>query len=89
MCAEWITRDPASVILLEGAYSAGPQIADLVDLSVLVDVPLAERHARLAAREKAGFLAQWHARWDAVEAYHLGRTSFDVLVSLSFRKLDA
>jgi para-aminobenzoate synthetase len=78
------TRDPAAVILLDGAYSAGPQLADLVDLSVLVDVPLPIRHARLAAREAPAFLAQWHARWDAVEAYYFTvlrpRTSFDLVV---------
>jgi para-aminobenzoate synthetase len=79
------TRDPAAVLLLDGAYSAGPQLADLIDLSVLVDVPPSIRHARLAAREGPAFLAQWHARWDAVEAYYFTvlrpSTSFDLIVT--------
>lgn len=78
------TRDPAAVILLDGVYSAGPQLSDLVGLSVLVDVPLGVRHARLAAREEPAFLAQWHARWDAVETYYFTvirpRTHFDLIV---------
>jgi len=83
--AEPETRDPASVILLDGAYSAGPQLADLVDLSVLVDVPVSVRHARLAAREDPAFLAEWHARWDAAEAYYFTvirpRSHFDLIVT--------
>jgi uridine kinase len=77
-------REPAAVILIEGAYSAGPALVDLVDLTVLVDVPVAVRHARLAAREEPGFLAAWHARWDAVEAYYFStvrpRGGFDLVV---------
>jgi para-aminobenzoate synthetase len=79
-----VARPPAAVVLLEGAYSAAPPLADLVDLSVLVEVPPAERRRRLAAREDAAFLAQWHARWDPVEALYFGtvrpRASFDLVV---------
>ena len=79
------TRAPAPILLLDGAYSAGPQLADLIGLSILVDVPLAIRHARLAARENPAFLAQWHARWDAVEAYYFTvvkpRSSFGLIVT--------
>jgi uridine kinase len=89
MCADWVERAPAQVILLDGAYSAGPQLADLVDLAVLVDVPIDERHARLAAREGKGFLERWHARWDAVEARYFAQVrppaSFDLVVSGSLK----
>lgn len=85
MCANPTIREPAPVILLDGAYSAGPQLADLVDLAVLVDAPAAVRHARLAAREEQGFLERWHARWDAVEAHYFSqvrpRASFDLVVT--------
>jgi para-aminobenzoate synthetase len=84
-----IERHPASVIILDGAYSASPALADLVDLTVLVDVPLAERHRRLAAREDPTFLRQWHALWDAAEAYYFGRvrpaSAFDLVVTLAGR----
>ena len=67
MGADCVERERAAVILLDGAYSAGPQLADLVDLTVLVEVPADRRHARLVAREEEGFLDQWHSTWDAVE----------------------
>jgi para-aminobenzoate synthetase len=77
-------REPADVILLEGAYSACPFLSDLVDLAILVDVPLDERRARLAAREDKEFLNRWHKMWDAVEEYYFTqvrpRASFDLVV---------
>ena len=80
-----IGRAPADAIILNGAYSGSAPLADLVDLSVLVDVPLDVRHARLAAREETDFLAHWHSRWDAVEEYYFTqvrpKTSFDLVVS--------
>jgi uridine kinase len=57
---EWRERAPAPVILLEGAYSAGPELVELVDLAILVDSPVAERHARLKRREAPDFLDKWH-----------------------------
>ncbi len=74
----------AAVIVLEGAYSSGPQIADLVDLPVLVDAPVSVCHERLSGREEKEFLRSWHARWDAAEEYYFSqvrpRTSFDLVV---------
>lgn len=83
---EWIEKQPASVIILEGAYSSSPEIADLIDLTVLVDVPVLERHERLEQREgDKAFLLRWHALWDAVEAYYYTEvrpnSSFDLVVS--------
>lgn len=63
-------RMPAAVILLDGAYSTRPELADLIDISVLVDVPTEVRHARLSAREEAKWLADWHDRWDRAEAWY-------------------
>jgi uridine kinase len=79
-----IERKPAKVILIEGAYSAQPNLADLIDLAILMDVPIEERHARLDAREDRDFLAKWHQRWDPVERYYFNqvrpRSSFDLVV---------
>jgi uridine kinase len=66
----FVERQPASVIILDGAYSTRPELADLIDLAVLIDVPVSVRHERLAARESSQFLAAWHKRWDAAEAYY-------------------
>jgi len=80
-----VERQPAPVIMLDGAYSASPQLADLVDLAVLIDVAVPERHRRLAAREHGPFLQRWHAVWDAVETYYFTevrpKASFDLVVS--------
>ena len=79
-----VERRPADVILIEGAYSAHPALDDLIDLAVLIDVPIEERHARLETREDTDFLAKWHSRWDAVERYYFDqvrpRNSFDLVV---------
>ena len=81
-----IERKPAKVILIEGAYSAYPELADLVDLTILVDVPAEKRHARLKSREASGFLEKWHERWDPVESYYFTqvrpRSSFRLVVRL-------
>jgi uridine kinase len=85
MRSDWVVREPAPVIILDGAYTAGPQLADLVDLAVLVEAPAEERHARLSAREEAHFLEDWHARWDAVEEHYFTRvrprSSYEVIVT--------
>jgi uridine kinase len=65
-----VERPAALVIILDGAYSASPAVEDLIDLTVLVDVPVAERHKRLAQREDEQFLQRWHAVWDDVETYY-------------------
>ena len=75
---------PAPIILLDGVYSCGPQLGDLVNLWVLAELPDAERRSRLAGREEPAFLKLWHARWDAVEEFYfsLVRPSslFDLIV---------
>ena len=86
MQADPIEREPADIILIEGAYSSCSELADLVDLSILVDLPVEERHARLAARDGKAFMDSWHQRWDAVESYYFTqvkpRSSFDLVASL-------
>ena len=75
---------PRPVVLLDGAYSARPELADVVDLSVLVEAAKATRQARLAAREAPDFLQQWHARWGPAEDYYFEHvrppSAFDVVL---------
>jgi uridine kinase len=77
-------RDPSEIILLEGAYSSSSFLADLIDLTILIDVQTEERHKRLLLRDDSAFLEQWHKRWDAVEAYYFEhlrpKTSFDWVI---------
>jgi len=84
MDSDFIERKPARVIVLDGAYSTGGALADLIDLTVLVDAPTQVCHDRLLAREEGKFLAAWHARWDAAEEVYFNqmrpRSSFDFVV---------
>ena len=85
MRSDWVERKPSALIVLDGAYSTRPELADLIDFSVLIEAPVGVRHHRLAARENAHFLASWHARWDAAEEYYFTcvrpRSSFDCIVA--------
>ena len=85
MKAAVVEVEPAPVIIIDGAYSSGPQLADLVDLTVLVETSETERWTRLTRREEAEFLAQWHARWTAVEDFYFSnvrpRSTFDLIVT--------
>ena len=73
------------VILLEGAYSASPPLASLVDLAVLVQVSATERSRRTALSDPAAFLDPWHAIWDEVEAYYFSQVrppdTFELVVT--------
>ncbi|HEY2375247.1 MAG TPA: AAA family ATPase [Gemmatimonadaceae bacterium] len=84
MCATAARREPAPLVILEGAYSARPELADLIDLAVLIDAPAPVRHQRLAAREQQDFLEAWHRRWDGAEAFYFTEVrppeSFDLVI---------
>ena len=81
-----IELEPADVILIDGAYSACPELGDLVDLTILVDVSIDERQARLASREDKDFMDRWHKIWDPVEKYYYThvrpKSAFDLVVKV-------
>jgi uridine kinase len=52
------------------AYSTRPELADLIDLKILIDVLVTVRHERLNQHEKKEFLLKWHERWDEPEQYY-------------------
>ena len=83
---ETVHLEPAAVILLEGTYAARPELADLVDLAVLLVVPDDVRRARLRAREGEAFMHRWHALWDHAEDYYFSQVrppqSFDLVLTL-------
>jgi uridine kinase len=61
---------PTDFIVLDGAYSGRPELADIVDFCVLVDVPVHKRHERLSLREDKKVLDAWHSRWDGAEQHY-------------------
>ena len=86
LAAHIVTRDPARVIVLDGVYSARPELADLIDLAILVEAADdTVRRQRLLAREGAPFMDAWHRRWDVAEDYYFThvrpRSSFDLVIT--------
>jgi len=80
-----VVVQPAPVILLDVVYSARAELADIVDVSVLIELPDALRRARLITREGPAFMARWHAIWDSAENYYFSRMpahSFDLVIRL-------
>ena len=67
----WTARKPGPVLVLDGAYSARPELADLVDLAVLVALEDdGERRRRLRARDGNDDVAAWQAVWDEAEDHY-------------------
>jgi uridine kinase len=59
--------EPGGLVVLEGVYSARPELADLVDLAVQVEADPAVRWARLAGRPDD---PAWTQFWDRGEDYY-------------------
>jgi uridine kinase len=76
---------PAAVVILDGAYSARPELADLFALRVLLDVPRDARRERLLRREGERYRAEWEARWGQAEDLYfeqlMPRESFDLVLN--------
>lgn len=73
---------PGTIIIFEGVYSARPELADLIDLRVLLHVSAETRGARLLARE--GSLGRWERQWHEAEDWYLQTLAppshFDIIV---------
>lgn len=57
--------EATGIIILEGVYSARPELADLLDLRVLIDIEDTQRLARL--HRCAGEPGPWERQWHAAE----------------------
>ncbi len=79
-----ITGDPAGTVILDGAYSARPELAHLFDLRVLLEVPRPVRRERLLRREGEVYRAAWEARWNRAEDLYFGKlvppAAFDLVL---------
>ena len=67
-----VRAEAGSVVVLEGAYSCRPELHDLLDLRVLLDVPADIRCRRLGEREGENDHRDWNARWAAAEDHYFG-----------------
>jgi uridine kinase len=74
--------EAAPLVILEGVYAARPELADLIDLRVLLRVPDDVRLRRLEARE--GGIGESERAWHEAEEWYFANaareTSFDVVV---------
>jgi len=72
----------ADVVIVDGVYSARPELADLVDVRVLLEVPPEVRSRRLSERRDAADLVHF---WDRAEQYYFAEISpplrFDLRLS--------
>jgi len=62
-----VTGGPSNVVILDGASGARRELADLLSLRALLQVPRVVRRERLLQREGARRRAEWEARWGAAE----------------------
>lgn len=73
LAAEPTTLTATSIIVLEGAYSARPELHDLIDFRVLLDLPTEVRRQQLLEREGEAYRADWEGRWSEAEAHYFER----------------
>ncbi len=82
---ETITAPASRLIILDGAYSARPELADLIDLTILVTLDDAVRLERLRQREGEDATSAWQAVWDEAEDFYFGTIrppeAFDLVIS--------
>jgi uridine kinase len=81
-----ITMPAAPIVVLDGAYTARPELGDIVDLTVLLELDDdALRRERVRAREGDEFTDSWYAVWDAAEDHYFTkvrpRESFAVVLA--------
>lgn len=73
---------PKAVVILEGVYACRPELADLLDLRVLMTVSDDVRLARLHARE--GTIGPWEKQWHQAEEFYFAsimpRTAFEIVI---------
>ncbi|MGQ4380833.1 uridine kinase [Streptomyces sp. SAS_267] len=62
------------IVLVEGVYTARPELADHYDLVVYVDTPPEESLRRLRARGDDHGPIDWEARWRLAEEHYLDAT---------------
>ena len=81
-----LEQQPVPMVVLDGAYSARPELADLIDIAVLLQLDDGTRRSRLIAREGARFMQRWHAIWDPAEDYYFTQVrpaaSFDLVLEM-------
>lgn len=83
LAATPVHLSPRPLIILEGVYSARPELSDLIDLALLVEASPPLRTKRLIARE--GTIGPWERQWHRAEDWYFGQAApsnrFDCIVA--------
>lgn len=79
---EPVTVDARPVVVVEGVYSARPELSSVVDVAVFVETSECERNVRRSLRHDP---SEWELRWDAAEQLYFRTVrrveSFDLVVA--------
>jgi uridine kinase len=77
-----VTVQPSGIVIVEGVYSAHPELADLLDVSILLTAPDAVRLGRLMQRE--GTIGPWERQWYEAEDWYFANVvkpgDFDLIL---------
>lgn len=85
LAAHTVEREPRQVVVLDGVYSARPELKSLADLAFLIEAPSERtRRQRLIERQGKPFMDAWHALGDEPEEYYFNVVcppgSFDLVI---------
>lgn len=90
LCDDPTGLEPKPIVILEGVYAARPELADLVDLRVLVELAEDARLARLLRRE--GAIGAWERQWHEAEDFYFEHVMpaavFDIVLRLQVDALE-
>lgn len=82
LSAEATQMEARAVIILEGAYSARPELEDLIDFAILLELPENTRMERLLQRE--GEIGPWERQWHRAEDWYFANVvspdRFDLVI---------
>lgn len=67
-----ISMTLTDIVILEGAYSARPELHDVLDIRILVNTPPEQRRRQLLQREGDDYRTDWETRWSAAEDHYFG-----------------
>jgi uridine kinase len=68
---DWVSAEPAGIVLVEGVYSSRPELRPVLDAIIFVDAPREERRSRVLARDRNP--GGWIIPWMSAEDWYLNQ----------------
>jgi uridine kinase len=66
---DWVSVEPAEIVLVEGVYSSRPELRPMLDATIFVEAPRAERLRRVLARDP-NLVGDWLTPWMTAEDWY-------------------